>query len=64
MNLDERATQQEEFARDIALQYRKPVLPKIGVCYECNEEVPPNANYCDADCRATHERRTENMKGK
>lgn len=64
MNLDDSATQQEEFARDIALKARKAELPKISVCYECREIVKPNANYCDQFCRETHERRTENAKGK
>lgn len=64
MNIDDLGTKQEEFMRDIALQYRKPVLPKTGFCYECLATVKPNANYCDKDCRQIHERRTENMKGK
>lgn len=64
MNIDDLGTQQEEFMRDIALKVRKPELAKIGFCYEYLATVKPNANYCDADCRETHERRTENMKGK
>lgn len=64
MNIDDSATQQEEFMRDIAMQYRKPELPKTGFCYECLATVKPNANYCDEFCRETHQRRAENMKGK
>lgn len=64
MNVDDRATQQEEFARDAALKHRKPELPKTGFCYNCGEPVKPSANYCDGDCRLYHERRTENAKGK
>lgn len=64
MNVDDSATQQEEFAREAALKHRKPELPKIGICYNCNEPVKSNANYCDKDCRLDHERRTENKKGK
>lgn len=64
MNLDDMATQQEEFARDAALRHRKAELPKIGSCYNCGEAVKPSANYCDADCRVDHERRTQPAKGK
>lgn len=64
MNIEDQASEQEEFARDIALKARKPELAKIGVCYECREAVKPNANFCDKDFRTTYERRTENAKGK
>lgn len=64
MTLDDQASKQEEFARDIALKARKPELAKIGVCYECREVVKPNASFCGADCRTTYERRIENAKGK
>lgn len=64
MNIDDAGTQHEEFMRELALKIRKPELAKIGICYECNEVVNPNANYCDQFCRETHVRRTENMKGK
>ena len=64
MNIEDSATQQEEFARDAAMQQRRTELPKIGSCYNCSEPVKPNANFCNKDCRIDHERRTENMKGK
>lgn len=64
MNVEDQATQQEEFARENALKLRKYELPKIGFCYNCNEGVAPNANFCDQHCRHDFERRQENQKGK
>jgi hypothetical protein len=64
MNVEDQATQQEEFAREIGLSVRKFVLPKTGRCYNCDEVVPPIANFCDEHCRHDYERRQENLKGK
>lgn len=64
MNIDDLGTQHEEFMRDLALKVRKPELAKTGFCLECDEPVPALASFCCCDCRFTHERRTENAKGK
>lgn len=62
MNLDDSATQQEEFARENALRLRKPEPIKTGFCLECNE--PSKHSYCSCDCRWLNERRNSQKKGK
>lgn len=57
MNLYDRATQLEEFARKMALKHRKRELAKTGFCYNCGENVKQNANYCDDDCRLDYDKR-------
>lgn len=57
MNIDDRATQLEEFAREMAIKARKPELIKTGFCYNCGDNVNPSANYCDADCRLDYDKR-------
>jgi len=50
------ASRTSEFLQEIALKNKKPVLPRTGRCYNCEDPVP-DALYCDADCREDHERR-------
>ena len=64
MNLDDQATALEELQRDIALTKRRPVLAKIGACYNCNEPLRMIDTFCDFDCQQDYLRREENMKGK
>ena len=64
MNLDDEATNTEELQRNIALKIRRPVLAKIGACYNCSDPLPMTDNFCDFDCQQDYLRRTENMKGK
>ena len=64
MNLDDQASALEELQRNIALTKRKPVLAKIGACYNCRDPLPMTDNFCDFDCQQDYLRRVENMKGK
>ena len=64
MNLDDSATALEELQRNIALQKRRPVLPKLGICYNCSEPLPMTDTFCDFDCQHDYLRREENKKGK
>ena len=64
MNLDDEATNTEELQRNIALSKRKPMLPKVGACYNCESILPMTDTFCDFDCQHDYLRRTENMKGK
>lgn len=64
MTIDDMATAAEELAREQSLKIRMPELPKVGSCYNCGEGVKPNANFCDADCRLTYERRESQKRGK
>jgi len=57
MDIYDRASEQEEKARKIALTHRKPELKAVGICYNCDESIAPNACYCDGDCREDHELR-------
>lgn len=38
---------------------RKPTLPQVGQCYNC-EEVIATGVFCDEDCRDDYEKRTRN----
>ena len=64
MNLDDQATGAEEFNRDIALKIRRPVLLKVGACYNCESILPMTDTFCDFDCQHDYLRREENKKGK
>ena len=64
MNLDDSASALEELQRSIALTKRRPVLAKIGACYNCSEPLSMSHNFCDFDCQQDYLRRVENMKGK
>lgn len=64
MSIDDEATGNEEFQRNIALGVRKPVLPKLGICYNCSEPLNMSDTFCDFDCQHDYLRREENKKGK
>jgi hypothetical protein len=49
------ANERAEIALADALRMRKPVLPRIGHCYNCGERA--DALYCDVACRDDHQRR-------
>jgi hypothetical protein len=49
------ANEHVEAMTQAALTHRKPVLPKIGSCYNCEAPVP--GIYCDEECREDHEKR-------
>lgn len=51
----DRAQAREAQDRALALAVRKPQLKPCGVCYNCNELVSGNAEFCDSDCRADYE---------
>ena len=51
----DRAAQLEEAERAAAALFRKPVLKRTGRCYNCGEPVPPEALFCDGECRQQHE---------
>ena len=55
MNIDDTATYYEELNLSNALKIRKPVLPKIGVCYNCGEPVHINDTFCNVECREDYE---------
>ena len=62
MNNDDKATQLEEFQRDLALKLRKAESIRTGNCLECGETT--KHSYCSCDCRWINERRTSQKKGK
>lgn len=64
MNLDDQATNTEELHRSIALKLRRPILAKLGICYNCREPLDMRHNFCDFDCQQDYLRREENKKGK
>lgn len=49
MDESDRATQQEELAREKALAFRKDVPRPTGFCLNCGEPLPPNQPFCTAD---------------
>jgi len=50
--------QEELLRRQIAYTMtKKPELPATGECYNCEEELPPGARFCDSDCRDDWEKR-------
>lgn len=57
---DDLATRREEEFRALALRQAAEagaVRATPGSCANCGEACLPQAVYCDADCRADHERR-------
>lgn len=54
MDDSDKGTEQEMLNLAIALSIRKPTLPIIGYCYNCNERV--TGLFCDADCRDDYDR--------
>ena len=58
MDESDRATQQEEFAREAALAVRKPAaLFLTGRCGYCEEHT--GGLFCDAECRADWQRQQD-----
>ncbi len=62
LSADDLATRREaeHLASAIAAQARRAARTPAstpGVCTNCGERCLPRAVYCDADCRADHERR-------
>ena len=62
MTSDDEGSQQEEFAREQALKFRKPETKRTGFCLDCGEVT--QYSFCSLDCRWANERRTQNAKGK
>ena len=63
MDDSDKATQQEELLRDIALKsYRKHELPNLGVCHNCSE--PCRGCFCSRECAEDYEMRDKFNKGK
>ena len=59
MTDDDRASEQEQMARDALLTLRKPEGPTpSGHCLNCGEDLPAGVRWCDADCRVDWEART------
>lgn len=59
MTDDDRATQQEELAREACLKLRKPEGPAAtGHCLNCGDDLDGGQRWCDADCRVDWEART------
>lgn len=56
MNIDDRATELEEMAREDALRYRMPVPERDGRCASCRKPLDAELIYCDRDCQIDHER--------
>ena len=59
---DDMATLREGEFRQVALadhqrQVERAAPIARGICINCEEQCHPLAVYCDADCRADHERR-------
>lgn len=51
-DIDDIASEQEQFARDNAQRMRKPEGPQaIGVCHNCEEPVAVTLRWCDSDCQ-------------
>lgn len=38
-----------------SLSTRRKVLPRVGVCYCCEEKLAPQLLFCDADCAKLYE---------
>ncbi len=57
MDVFDKASEVELRDRRLALLQRKPTLPYINQCHNCEETVPETAHFCDADCRDDYERR-------
>jgi len=51
------ANDQAEMILAISLRERKPVLPRIGCCHNCEHPLPMDRLFCDADCAQDWEKR-------
>lgn len=66
MDIFDQATEQEEQAREVALnnvRNRKPILQPSGVCFNCRAPLSMHhkakACFCDADCRDDWQKRNK-----
>lgn len=60
MDVDEIATEQEQFARDMALSTKKPEGPQAtGKCLWCEESLE-GRRWCNAECRGDWEKYKKN----
>lgn len=57
MDIIDRAQKRIDIQLEEALQHREPELTAKGQCYNCNEPLPHNKKFCDADCRDDWEKR-------
>ena len=57
MDDTDRATELEERQRAQAEARRKPSLPIIGICYNCDSEC--HGVFCSRECRDDYEHREE-----
>ena len=53
------ANEQMELTLKSARLRRKPMLPVIGQCYNCESDISTGV-FCDSDCRDDYEKRTRN----
>lgn len=60
-DLNDMASDLEEFHRELALKQRKysNVKPK-GTCHNCHEPVKPNQLFCDSECGTDYDKRQRN----
>lgn len=56
------ANEQAELMLASARLRRKPTLPAVGKCYNCEEDIKAGT-FCDPDCREDYEKRTRNKRG-
>ena len=64
MNLDDRATEAEEYALKVALanqkakaeQEEKTLNSLAGRCLFCKEKTDPGHRFCDQDCQGDFEK--------
>ena len=51
-DIADQAEHQEELMRQLAQRFRHPKGPKpTGQCLNCQEDVPRDHRWCDAECR-------------
>ncbi len=46
----------------LAAARNRPVMPAVGACYNCGEEIDPGLVFCDRDCRDDYEKRHPHQK--
>jgi hypothetical protein len=52
----DRQIERDQLLLDAQIAVRKPVEHSNGRCFNCDEPLLPGVAYCDADCRADHEK--------
>ena len=60
MDFADIAANREQLDRDLAIRAQsahKPALVPNGCCYNCDEPVCADAEFCDSNCRDDYERR-------